>query len=606
MDFSDLGGQAVKKSRFDFSDLGDSNGGNAPTAQPRNTFRGFAGNLLEDTARNSINPMTGTIPAAIQAGQMFAHPSQLKQVPGAIFEGLKSIPHDIKRAFTDPQYWYDRPVTAAMNAAIPLQMGAGLASKAAGALAGSEAMQGIGKRFMSAALGPETEAIQTRFSNPSAIENASSREELAARLPQHAAQLQEQISKGDTEAWKTLRTSYDPGEGAVSKEDVTAALKHALDDMKVYGGGYVGPAAKEAARKIQGILGDIGSVGKYVGGKLRSTMGAESSIPKNDYLPEQSIKGIIQSLDSNINWDIQEAQPVNQALESARGILDDILKNGNKSYAKAMEPVSEQTRLLHELKGRFNITSVPGRGLQPGTQTEGALANVLNKNKSVTRSTLENLKKWTGADYLSDVQNSRYAEQFQPGATRPAGSRRVNAAAVVGGTLGSVVGGWPGSAIGGALGTGLGLYLDREGGAIAGKIIDAFRRMQPAQAAASPALAKYGSILENAVQRGVPMVVANNELARDPGYRELLAAFSSKNIFAPPVSGNNSEGPSMFRKVANRVLHLDGPPLPAGGTTVLFPRRPQEPDELFKHKQSAKVIGPKGRVQYTETGAVRG
>ncbi len=256
-----------------------------------------------------------------------------------------------------------------------------------------------------------------------------------------------------------------------------------------------------------------------------------------------------------------------------------------------MLPVSEKTRLLQELKSRFNIVSAPGVGFQAGTNTEGALANVLNNNKSVTRGTLENLKKHVGADYLTDVQNSKYAEQFQPGGSRPNGSRRVAAGGVLGAAVGKILGS---PTIGSAVGAGAGLYLDREGGALAGKIIDSFRAMRPSQLQANPEMMRFGSLLDQAVRSGVPIEVANEELKKtEPAYRDWIRSLSPKRLFDQPALKQGFE----------RVMGLGPPPIPKEGTPVYtVPARRIENPLDRKTKKVAKVIMPR-RV---DVGAVRG
>lgn len=412
-----------------------------------------------------------------------------------------------------------------------------------------------GKKMLSAALGPETGAIEARLKNPAALENALTREQLTARLPQDAQKLSTQIADADRKAWESLRKSYDPYEGAMAKEDVIGALKRAKDQLKVYGGGYIGPANQKAAGLIDNILSGIETVGKHVGGKLRSVMGVESSIPRNRYLPEQSVKGIIKSLDANIDWASQEAQPANQALQSARVILDDLLKTQNTEYAKAMEPVNERMRVLTELKSRFGLQSVPGQGFQPGTTTEGALANVITKNKSVTRGTLERLKQYTGTDYPADIQNTRYAEQFQPGATRPNGSRRVAAASVIGGAIGKIFGS---PTLGAAAGAGTGLLIDQQGGVIAAKIIDAYRNMQPAQRASNPAITNAGAALEQALSYGIPLDRAAQELqATSPDFRRVLLEFLPKKTSS--IFNKAAQNPQVIESDGKRYVFNPGP-----------------------------------------------
>ncbi len=523
------------------SSLAQNTGFAERTEQPPDNPFSFANRMLRTGAAYGTGLFQGSTKKASQYAQ-----SEYERQPG-----LVDVGSDALLALGLGKY-------APKIANAPIQAAENAVNSIKPALSGTGKMVGTAaKRLFGATLGPSEEAINARLQNPAAVGNFTPRSELNQRLAMSAEKLVDQIKEADAKAWETLSKSYTPKhlgysseDRAISKEVVQKTLDNVRHELTVYGGGLVGKASKQAAKVIEDLSNDIDSVGKYSGGKIKSLLNIDSAIPKNNFLPENTVKGIIQSLDQNINWDIKESEPVNQALERARIILDGILKKQNPGYEKAMAPVAEKMRLLSDLKKQYHIVSSPTGGLQAGTNTEAALKNALRENRSLNRATLASLKSHTGEDYVKELTNTGYGEQFVPGATRANGSRRVAAGSMLGAAAGKIFGS---PFLGTAIGAGTGLYLDTQGGAVAGKIIDAYRRLRPLSSNATQKMSdlqKYGSILENAVREGIPIEIASQELQKiDPDYGAFIVQFPQENKLQPGFSNTNQQ--SLFRKKAS-------------------------------------------------------
>ncbi len=380
--------------------------------------------------------------------------------------------------------------------------------KIAGAFA--KAGKVVGKGAIRAALGPTAEAQSARFRNRASVVGAKEDGEIADLAAETANRLSEDVSKADTAAWKTLRTSYDPYEGAVPKDQAQKVVRQAIEDLKVYGGGLVGKQAKAAQKILNDIAADIGTVGKFVGGKLKSQQNVPSSINRNTYLPEQSIKGIIQSLDRGIDWGDESASAVNQVLEKARVALDTGLKTQNPKYAEAMTPVAEKMKTLSALRQKFALKNQVGAGFVSSDATAGKvkqLGSGARKMPETTRVT-EAVARETGVDLAREARLSNFKEQFRPGRKEANGSRRAVVGAIAGESIGRTIGLPP--IMSGAMGAGAGATLDYFGGATAGALIDKL-------AQGKSGIAQLLAILERKAGNSPQAVSALQELIRNSG-----------------------------------------------------------------------------------------
>jgi hypothetical protein len=354
------------------------------------------------------------------------------------------------------------PIEAIANA--PAELGAAAKATASG----------LGKKLVRVMLGPSTEAQSARYANPAAFKAAPFEGGVADDVANTANTLSKKISEADTAAWNTLRTSYDPYDGAVHKSEVMSLLKDAKDRLKVFGGGIVGRAAKGAIKAIGEIEKDIQEVGKHVGGTLKSQQGTPSITRKNTYLPEQSVKGILQALDQNIDWDAKELQPVNELLETARVGLDGRLKGQNTNYKQAMEPVAEMMDALTGLKRKFNLSRVRGEGFAPSDATINNVKSVGRREMPETGRVLGGVKKYTGHDVQAEANTARLKREFNPThEDRARGSARTLSGTVLGNAIGWLTGH---PAAGSLVGAATGRLADVYGGAAAGELIDATKK----------------------------------------------------------------------------------------------------------------------------------
>jgi hypothetical protein len=299
-------------------------------------------------------------------------------------------------------------------------------------------------KIMSTIFGPSQEAIMARMKTPEAVTNYQSAAELSHQLPADISKLSDQISKAEGAAYETLGTT--PEAGGIPKQNVLGIIQGVRAEM----GDVITPAEERAAGVLDKLHGSL-----------------EKSLP--DTVPEYQLKDTLKRLNKAIDWDNPESGTANSALKAVKGTLNAMLKKQNPAYEAAMKPVEQLTGLHDDLLNQFNVKRVPGGGYEPTLQTEGKLANVLSKNKSMTQDTLARLKEATGRDYLEDLKNSKLGAQFEKGAGKANGSRRVVAGTAIGEGIGRTLGiPW----VGGAAGAGVGMFLDTFGGEMAGKIID--------------------------------------------------------------------------------------------------------------------------------------
>lgn len=323
----------------------------------------------------------------------------------------------------------------------------------AATVSGAKATGAIAKKATSVALGPSTEAISARMANPEAIKNASSFSEIADRVPQTLDKLQKRISFADKNAWGTLSKSPQLEKGAVLKATVADIIDTAIKKV----GNLGGPVGRSDEMAINAL------------NKLKKNI---EDLPGNT-LPETRVKPLIQKLDQNINWTDPAAGQTNDSLTFVRHNLDNMLKENNPAYRKAMVPVDEMMNLLIESEKIFVPKKMPGKGYGITNTTISKLENLHKGSpKDVSKRVLQKLKDITGDDYLTETQNAARANEFRRATTH--GSRRTNLGAVVGGGAGYATG----SPIAGGIMGGLAGYIaDVEGGRIAGNLVDAASRV---------------------------------------------------------------------------------------------------------------------------------
>lgn len=318
--------------------------------------------------------------------------------------------------------------------------------------------KGAAKKTISSLLGPTQEEIAARAANPDAIKNAKPIEGLAQSLSDSFQAMSDKISEMSDDALSHLSASKYLNDGAATKTSVLAAVR------------------KESAA-LGRTVSDSTAHAKKVLGRY-----AERLRKLGSTVSEKEIGSIIREIDNDIDWASKELMPLNNALEGLRTRLDKALKAGNKAYAKAMEPVAENTRLLKRGQKIFGIENDIGKGFKPTNMTATALASSADPRRLDSRAVLKQLKDLLGRDYITEAQAAKVAEAFKPGAK--AGSKKVNVGAILGAALGTGVGSTAGigggmtGAVGGAVAGGL---IDANAGPIAGSTIDTLVKLSNAQ-----------------------------------------------------------------------------------------------------------------------------
>ncbi|MBI4397038.1 MAG: hypothetical protein HY548_08090 [Elusimicrobia bacterium] len=378
------------------------------------------------------------------------------------------------------------------------------------------------QKAMSAVFGPSEKAIRERLERNAAIVNAKTFPELAEDLAKSAEDISTQITKLDKHAWESLSKSHDPTKGAIPKTDIYKLIRDVRKEIQITGGGAIGPAQKNAIRAIDEIIKDLEKVGAKVPGRVRSAMGVPSDVKRSDFLSQAQVKEVLQSIRKNVKFNDDTAEITNRAIENVSESLDDLLKSKNQEYAARMEPVAERTRALKETQRLFNIKKETGGGFVPTDTTASKVKTSVDVNKAVTQKKLEDVKRFTGRDFLQEAEDFSLNQQFSGGA--PNGARRVAGLGAIGGAAGGYMAGPEGWKLGAGLGAAAGLVIDKVGGRMAASMIDWYVRNQPL------ALGKYAPIMLRAAEKGPQAVTATHLILeqRDPEYQGLVAALAAR------------------------------------------------------------------------------
>lgn len=391
------------------------------------------------------------------------------------------------------------------------------------------------RKAMGALFGPSEKAIAARLERPSELASAKKIVDLGDDLAGSLETIKGQVKKGSEAAAKTLNPDLFNSPGVQTKGTVLKRITNLQNELRT-GGVVVGEAEQMAFKKLEALKGRIKSM----------TDGKEGLF--NNRISEQNIEGIIKSIDPDINWDSALHSVSNEKLMRLRTLLDRSLKIKNPQYREAIKPVAERMHVLEGSRKKFNIRSGEGGKFTPDNATASNLEQALNEKKSVSRELLEGVKKFTKRDYLREAENSKLAGEFSPDVERSRGSSRTILGATVGATAGGLLGGPLGSAAGSAIGGGVGRIVDRQGGAIAGKIIDAYLK---GGGFAGALEMKYGPAFLKAAEEGSAAVTTlHKELAQtDPAYKKF--AFEILNTEGRSILRPKKLPKPMFRAVGN-------------------------------------------------------
>lgn len=425
----------------------------------------------------------------------------VKAMPGAAFQGVLDTAHNFMHPVDS---FRQGPISTLANiasVAVPVAKGA-MALKAAPAMeiAAKSAAAGVapslGRKVLAktvrGAFGVPEEATLARMENPAAIKTAFNHHELADQMTESVGNFTKTLKDFGEDAAKTLRASPYIEEGAIPKTKVMDVVKSARRQI----GGAYGADAKAAAKALKSVSEDFK--------KLKSTVA------------ETQIKGIIQKLDDNINWNNPAASSTNEALIGVRRKLDGILKGQNPDYKEAMVPVDEGTRVLNKIQQTFGIQRETARGFFPGDQTVNKIKRALKEDKLGTQGVLKRFEKISGEDWTTKIKNANAREAFES-IGHGMGSSRSNAGTSVGAAVGGAIGGWSGVGVGGAVGSIAGIFSDIYGPRVAAKIVDSL---------ANPALSRYVGVLKNAAASGAKNLAATHAhlLQTDKDYAAAMSA----------------------------------------------------------------------------------
>lgn len=356
----------------------------------------------------------------------------------------------------------------------------------AGSALGDAAQRGL------ASLGKDTslEDIQSYLQNPSAINMAGTKEDIANKL----SNLTGDIGKASGQLSQNARGMLSPDENALNISNIKDAASKALEKY-FPGGSNLTKADETAANTI---------VDQYQ--RL-----VASSDGNNGVVPETALRSIIDHIQGATKESVYgnpEAGASQTALKEFGGHLNDLLRQNNPEYAQAMAPASEAVNLSKNLGDQFKLENG-----KPTDATAGKLNNLL-KGKPDETDLATQLKNMTGTDITAQLQNAQTNENFN--ASGPGGALKMLMTGL--GYGGGRITGIPGAGIGGAaLGRAGAEGID--GGHVAKSILDMYMK-----GTSNATLKTYGPILINAAKQGGNSLAATHFVlaTSHPEYQHLI------------------------------------------------------------------------------------
>lgn len=349
--------------------------------------------------------------------------------------------------------------------------------------------------------------MDTIIKNPMGVKNALSPEGLSQKAKEGVDKLQEFISQADSDAWSTLSSSKAMQKGATPKTVIKRTIEGLKAQIKVKG-----PNQKQAIRNLDAFQETLDDFG----GKT---------------LSQREVKDFIKALDDNIDWDKQSMKASNEALKKLRTGLDQQLKNKNPLYKEAMQPVEDMVGNLQQVKTALGLKKEVGEGLVPTDTTITKFQNLPKDRKIFSQEIIEKFDEHTGGDLLNQAKLSQVANATEGGVT--SGSRNV----LAGLSVDMVTTGIPGpTAAAGYIIDRYGRKLGKEAlirsqqlrNIVSGKMADGSLSKEIGEKISNNSSklvnSKFGSIIENAIQRGNHSLGATHFmlLQTQPEYRELM------------------------------------------------------------------------------------
>jgi hypothetical protein len=398
---------------------------------------------------------------------------------------------------------YDTEMGAATNALgygvaeKVLMPAAGYAKDKLGSLA-SKADDIITKKVGRGLFGVDEKATDLYLKNSDKVNNAMSFGDLADSIlnktDDNAAlnEMKKRASNLSSQSFDVL-----DGKSGMSKFDILQAIDDAQQGLLV-NGNIVGNAQEKAFNTLQKLSGQVSNF--------------------DNQINQQSLKKIIQNLDSNIQWNNPEMGPTNDSLKSIRGFIDTNLKRQNPLYENIMKETEDATKAIQSVKSVFENRTNP----ESYDKFNKAVKNLINRDEfSAANQAVDKIEKHTGYNIRDDISNSWAKDQFSKGDVQ--GSRKTLAGTVVGGAIGSALGP-SGGAVGSALGAGVGYSADRYAGPIFKKMLDGRISAQEFSQSLAPRLGKYAKPLMDAINRGGSSLTSTHFILtqNDPAYRKMI------------------------------------------------------------------------------------
>lgn len=420
--------------------------------------------------------LPASIPAAIGVGAASGLDtvSKLSEVPGAVTKGAA-----VGGVLGAAGKYIAEPAINAVAGMLPKAAKSGIAA--------------LGKD-----LNPET--IDAYLARPGAINAANTSGEIGEQL----AKATGDVTKASGQLSQQARGLLNPEHGVMSVQNGISDVQAVINGAKqqYMRDGVVKTGMEPAINALDGELARITSLAKA----------------NNGVVSEDLLRGIIDDLQSatkEASFGNPEVSAKQDALKSLGGRLNDMLREGNAPYAKAMAPSAEAAQLSSGLQKKFSLKD---GDVTDATSTK--LNNVLKEGKTEGYDLLEQLKGLTGQDFIQKLEDAATKGAFDtPGSGSVLKTLAAGLGFGVGKTSGVPFGGIGGAAVGRFAAEGM------HGGQIAKSILDAYLAGSEkfANSALKPAMAKFGPVLVNAAKQGGNKLAATHFVlaTSNPEYQEL-------------------------------------------------------------------------------------
>lgn len=335
-------------------------------------------------------------------------------------------------------------------------------------------------------LGAPEEATRRYMTRPDAVNAAPSKETLVRNYNETLDALKREVGEGSSASRKIL-----DDEGVkFSGQDISK---------------IPGDMADQIEKRLAGINDDPQTSNTLK--MLRDRQQAyQPTLPEGVEGPLMSkeisgsrLKDSIQGIDKNTDWDVgagQFGRTDDNVRKDLRKGFDTLLKEKSPAYAGQMESVAKDTDLLSRASSGFNTD----QGLSKRFDQVAK-----DKNFSAVND-VKDLDSRMGTNFYDQSKDLFTKEAFDKAS--PNGSRRVNLGKALGENAGP---------FGKALGAITGATVDQYGPAMTKGLVDVASKIQRTLSSSEgmQKLGKFGTILQNAAEKGVPELTATYQLLRE-------------------------------------------------------------------------------------------